>query len=121
MNASKDTKQTSSQDHTLRMILMIAACFAVGSIGFFVAVLLQHTTQPSLQTSQAQEVEAQVKSAAMQSLAASEPTPTPTATSTPAAGAHPAAVAPAVSPQQADTNDANAAAKLKVLEQLSSH
>jgi hypothetical protein len=106
-------KETTSHDTLLRMLLVIAACFAIGSIGFLLAVLLGYGAQHTAVVPQLTAVQA--KSAAMQSLSASEQNGTPTSlsTSTSTAGS-----ASAVSPAQADTADTNAAAKLKVLEGL---
>jgi cytoskeletal protein RodZ len=41
---------TEAHDHLMRMILMIAACFAIGAIGFFLAVLLQRGAQATTPT-----------------------------------------------------------------------
>ena len=104
---------------------MIAACFAIGSIGFFLAVLLQHDAQGS-QSSVGTLPSLQARDAAMQSLAASEvigsSTPgTVSATSTTNTTTSPSpSAAPAVPPMQADSRDPNAAAKLKLLQSLNS-
>ena len=102
-------KESAAHEHLLRMILMIAACFAIGCVGFFLAVLLEHGSQAS-QTNIAQLPSIQAKNDAMQSLTASEQT----GNSTPASTTAP------ISPTQADPNDEDAAAKLQVLEGLNS-
>ena len=110
-----------SENHTLRMFLMIAACFAIGSIGFFLAVLMERGAQTHLTEAQGSAIAThelvltqQQKEAVMQSLSLSKQPVTATTSRT-------VVHAAGVSPTQADTHDANAAAKLHVLESLNSH
>ncbi len=58
-------------ENVLRMILMIAACFAIGSVGFFFAVLLQRGAQ-GMAAAPVHVITPQERQAAMQSVAASE-------------------------------------------------
>jgi hypothetical protein len=115
-----------SKDTALRMILMIAACFAIGAVGVFVAILLQHdnaSSSAATGTSTQQLNSDQAKAAALRSLEASNAA----ADSASSTGGSPSigtdANTPAVKPTpvQADPSDANAAAKLKILEGLNSH
>jgi hypothetical protein len=98
------------REHTLRMVLMIAACFAVGSIGVFAAVYLQSiSAQQKIDASAVHELKLtqSQKDAVLQSLAALN-----TGTSTKSvANNH-------MPPSQADIHDPRAAMKLKVLESL---
>ena len=93
-----------------RAILFICAGFAIGAIGFFLAVFLGYKTQSGAQaTSQVNVIQAQ-KSAATQRLSASEAS----------SGAIVVASSSLLSvPEgQAATNDQNASTKLKILESL---
>ena len=118
MTAAKTT--TITQTRTLRAMVMVAACFAIGSIGFFLAVLLQHTAQPAVLTTQGLNAVQQQKEAAMRSLAASEQTPTASTSNANPSISQAPPKGSGVSPAQADTQDPNAAAKLKILEGLNS-
>ncbi len=47
LNAPPDGTHDSSHERVLRLVLMIAICFALASLGFFLAVLLQHSAPPA--------------------------------------------------------------------------
>ena len=104
----------SSKPDTLRIILLIAACFAIGSIGMFAAVYLQtlsheNTSDSSSSIHQLPATQAS-KEAVMESLSVSS-------TSTGDVAGRVSNVPPA----QADVHDPHAAQKLKVLESLNAH
>jgi hypothetical protein len=119
------THREISGEHALRIVLIVAAFFAIGSVGFFLAVLLGYGQQGMANAPQ--PVSAQAKEAAMQSLSTSEQAGGVNATSTPVpanvangrtSGNGSASASGNVPPAQADTTDQSAAAKLQVLENL---
>ena len=93
-----------------QIALMVIACFSIGSVGFFLAVFLEHNVQKSDQNPQQIQVLQLQKNAAMQSLSASESTSSATIVSTSSPFS--------TSTAQAASNDQNASAKLQVLENL---
>ena len=106
---------TGIRDKVLKVIIMIAACFAIGSVGFFIAVLLQHTAAatPGVTTIQpvVTEPSTTTKETILESLNNSSDgakTTASTSTST-ATGTH------------AGNTDAQKAAKLKLLQALNAH
>jgi hypothetical protein len=109
----KTAKEKASHEESLRMILMIAACFAIGSTGFFLAVFLENSNNAPIAATDIKQlvVTQQDKEAILRSLSASS---SPIADATVSAGA-----SVKVSPMQADPSDHNAAAKMKILESLS--
>ena len=121
MNA---VKEINPHDTTLRMILMIAACFAIGSIGVLLAVLMQSSdTASSLKVENLVVSQQQQKTDAMQSLSISEQSTAVvkiTASSSASTSRATVTTTHSASPTQADTKDTNAAAKLKILEALNS-
>lgn len=67
----------------LRILLAVAACFAIGSVGFFLATLLQQKNTTAITPSPHQLIVVQEeKDAAMQSLARSEASSTQPDTAT---------------------------------------
>jgi hypothetical protein len=106
------------RERVLRIVLLVAACFAIGSVGFFIAVLLQRTAAPtaSVQTIQpvAEDISTSTKEAILQSMSNSSDG----VTSTSSAGG--SATSTGIS-GQGDNADAQAAAKLKILQAMSAH
>jgi cytoskeletal protein RodZ len=105
------------REKVLRVLIMLAACFAIGSVGFFVAVLLQHAPAASTTVTTIHPVPGDIstssKEAILESLngsstvvVSSTGNSTSTSTSTASAGAD---------------ADAQTAAKLKILEALNAH
>ncbi len=116
INTSKDQN---TRDYILRILLLIAVCFAIGSIGLFLAVLMQNSNkQPTskIQSDDATLIQ-QKKDVAMHSLSASErPVASTSITTRTSATSTPRAIK--ASPTQADQNDSNATTKLNILEGL---
>jgi flagellar biosynthesis/type III secretory pathway M-ring protein FliF/YscJ len=117
MNAVKETK---SIDTTLRMILMIAVCFAIGAIGAFLAVWMQSSRPTPVATVQNLVPAQEQKNAAVQSLTESmqQHNTAPATTSVAVGVATSTAHTVRVSPSQADPKDPNAALKLQLANQL---
>ena len=66
------SRKTRNKEMYLWMLLIIAACFAIGSVSFFLSVILrQSTSTTASSTQQIVETQAQ-KDAVMQSLTLSE-------------------------------------------------
>jgi hypothetical protein len=116
MNTSKGIL---TSENALRIVLMIAAVIAIGSIGFFLAVLLENTTQAPATASSTAITVIKQKQDAMQSLAASEQTGSSTVIVAPVSTSS-GSTANTPSASQSDPNDPNAAAKLRILESLNS-
>jgi Trk-type K+ transport system membrane component len=96
---------------------MIAACFAIGSVGFFLAVLLEHNSQSSTSAigtlhPVATPASLATKEAIVQSLGNSA------ATSTSASSTSGSTSGADATAGNSDASDSEAAAKLKVLESL---
>ena len=69
----KSTYKFTRKEISLWMLLAVAACFAIGSVGFFLAVLLQRAdTSATAQSAQPHVVAQEEKDAAMRSLILSE-------------------------------------------------
>lgn len=103
------------------VFLIVAACFALGSVGFFLAVLVEGGAAQKSNSGIAQIpiVEQQKKDAAMESLSASEQSTSSTATQASSeSGQASVSTSSKVSSVQAAPNDQQAAAKLKVLDSL---
>jgi hypothetical protein len=101
------------REKVLRVLIMLAACFAIGSVGFFIAVLLQHAPAASTTVTTIHPVPGDIstssKEAILESLNGSSTvvvSSTGNSTSTASAGAD---------------ADAQTAAKLKILEALNAH
>jgi cytoskeletal protein RodZ len=104
---------TGMREKVLRVLIMLAACFAIGSVGFFIAVLLQHAPAASTTVTTIHPVPGDIstssKEAILESLNGSSTvvvSSTGNSTSTASAGAD---------------ADAQTAAKLKILEALNAH
>lgn len=94
-----------------RIILGVIGCFAIGSVGFFLAVFMEYNAQPPTQNiKQIHVVSEQQKNAAMQSLSATESSSGVTIVSTSSLLSVPVG--------QASLGDKNAATKLQILEGL---
>jgi|GEM_PF-2154546 len=110
---NKSTEMT-PREHTLRMVLMIAACFAIGSFGVFAAVYLQSISQKSAIEASSSVHQLTLTDAQKEAVLAS--LSTSNASSTAAASYTANNNVPS---GQADIHDPQAAMKLKVLESLS--
>jgi hypothetical protein len=93
---------------------MIAACFAIGSVGFFLAVLLQHTSASSSPVvGEIQPVAAELSTSTKEQILESLDS------SSSGAGASASTSSSATS--SAASSNAQTAAKLKILESLNAH
>lgn len=99
----------------MKIVLLIAAVFAIGSIGFFTAIFLGETGTASPQVKQITLTPSQ-KDAMMQSLAQSDRSAASTSNATTTGGS-----VSGVPASQADTTDQSAAQKLQILESLNAH
>ncbi len=101
----------------MRILFVIIACFAIGSIGFFLAVLVESSTQtPTSESKQIAIVSTTSTRSVMQNLAAPDGTSSVSTTSASNHSADPLTTnVPSV---QASSDDRRAATKLKILESL---
>jgi hypothetical protein len=104
---------TSVRWDPLKIFLVVAAVFAIGSVGFFLAVFMGNANSAPATPEQISATIEEQHEAAMQSLAQSEAQQSAT---TSFAGS--TSTLPTVMPNQADPSEPDAAEKLKVLESL---
>ena len=107
--------QSGSHEKLLQAILLIAACFAIGSVGFFLAVFLQKNAATTQVTGTlvpvADQVPTSTKEQVLESLSDSPAADTNTSASNSASTS--------ATSSSSQATDASTAAKLKALQSLS--
>ena len=97
------------REKVLKVLIMLAACFAIGSVGFFIAVLLQHAPAASNTVDTIQPVQAPVSTSTKETIVENLNGPSDGSASSSASS---------TSAALGSTTDAQTSAKLKILQGL---
>jgi hypothetical protein len=98
----------------VHIVLILAACFAIGSAGFFLAIILGPASSGRAATVPAQQLSSAEKNQIVNNLSTSVGSSSVSAASASSSSQG----SQETSPQQADQNDTNASAELKILQSL---